>query len=57
MKRSKAAVIRKKQKQVDVKVAREWFQQMIQEVRVETVGHSRTTALDKLETRVREWGS
>ena len=57
MKRSKAAVIRKKQKQVDVKVAREWFQQMIQEVRVETVGHSRATALDELETRVQEWGS
>ena len=52
-KRSKAAVIRRKQKQVDVKVAREWFQKMIQELRDEY--SVAPVALDDLETRVREW--
>lgn len=53
-KRSKAAVIRRKQKQVDVKVAREWFRQMIDEVRAREPVYAHL-ALDQLEIRVREW--
>ena len=55
MKRNKDDVIRKKQHAATVKIARAWFQQMIREVRVATVGYTRTVTLDELETRVREW--
>jgi hypothetical protein len=52
--RSKAALVRREQKKVDVKTARAWFQQMIEEMRREGV-HYADTALLRLEIRVREW--
>jgi hypothetical protein len=52
--RSKAALIRKRQKQVDVKTAREWFYLMIQEVREEEHIYA-GAALLQLETRVKDW--
>ena len=56
LKRSKAALIRRKQKQVDVKVARQGFRQMIQDVATSLpLGYLGMAALAELEHRVREW--